>query len=715
MMKSALRFLLIFLFAAPFIAQSTSVWSASQTASYAADNSAELVNPERGWHKNVNLIGGDNYAAVRTSSGMTLARTYVRLDAYRNSAIPQSILDEHTLRFAEARAAGIKFVLRYSYNFGMDGDAPLDRVLQHIEQLKPYWQANADVIAVLQGGFIGAWGEWHSSTNGLTSDANQATIANALLAALPTSRMVQIRYPLTIRKLLPTPITLAEAFNGSNIARVGLKNDSFLRNTTDAGTYDGPPTWRFDQSLFDYVTAMSPSVVMGGETVEDVPSTVGNRQSGPAALAEMAKLNWDYLNRDYAISVINPWIADGSTYGQISRKLGYRLRLVSATLPTTAVSGGVLAGIQLDLANDGWGKVYNPRRLDLILRNVQSGATHRVELSADARRLLPLGGQTKSIPAQGQLPNLAPGTYAVLLHLADPAAAILQRPEYSIRLANPNVWEAATGYNALGVTLEIQGEATGGRVAPSITAQPASVTVVAGQTASFTVAASGSAPLSYQWRFGSTSIGSNSATLSIGNVQAANAGSYTCIVTNSAGSVTTAGAALTVKEAPGGIDSGNGIGLTGTYFLNVDLTGDSVTRTDATVNFDWGQGSPLTGVPADNFSVRWTGQVQAQFSETYTFSTVSDDGVRLWINGQLLIDNWTVHAPTEDTGTITLIAGQKYDLKMEYFDSGWGAVSTLSWASASTAKQIIPTLQLYPTAAPNIALAVAPRARVGGY
>jgi Domain of unknown function (DUF4832)/Domain of unknown function (DUF4874)/PA14 domain/Immunoglobulin I-set domain len=714
-MKSALRFFLILLFAVPLIAQSRLVWSASQTTSYAADSTTELVNPERGWHKNVNLIGGDNYAAVRASSGMTLARTYVRLDAYRNSAIPQGILDEHTLRFAEARAAGIKFVLRYSYNFSMDADAPLDRVLQHIEQLKPYWQANADVIAVLQGGFIGAWGEWHSSTNGLTSDANQATIANALLAALPTSRMVQIRYPLAIRKFLPTPVTSAAAFNGSNIARVGLMNDSFLRNTTDAGTYDGPPTWSFDQSLFDYATAMSPSVVMGGETVEDVPSTVGNRQAGPAAMAEMAKLNWDYLNRDYAISVINPWIADGSTFGQVSRKLGYRLRLASATLPTTAVSGGLLGGIQLDLANDGWGKVYNPRRLDLILRNMQSGATHRVELSADARRLLPLGGQTKSIQAQGQLPSLAPGAYAMLLHLADPAAAILQRPEYSIRLANPNVWEAATGYNALGMTLEIQGEGTGGGVVPSITTQPSSVTVGAGQTASFTVAASGAAPLSYQWCFGSTNIGSNSATLSIGNVQAANAGSYTCIVTNSAGSVTSTAAALTVKEAPGGIDSGNGIGLTGTYFPNVDLTGDSVTRTDATVNFDWGQGSPLTGVPADNFSVRWTGQVQAQFSETYTFSTVSDDGVRLWINGQLLIDNWTVHAPTENTGTITLVAGQKYDLKMEYFDSGWGAVSTLSWASASTAKQIIPTPQLYPTAAANIAPAAALSASVGGY
>ena len=674
--------------------------SALQTATYTADTTSEVMNPERGWHKNVNLIGGDNYAAVRTSSGMTLARTYVRLDAYRNSAIPQSVLDEHTQRFAQVRAAGIKLVLRYSYNFGMESDAPLDRVLQHIEQLKPYWRANADVIAVLQGGFIGAWGEWHSSTNGLASDANKATIANALLSAMPTSRMVQIRYPLAIRYIFPTPITPAAAFNGSNITRVGVMNDSFLRNVTDAGTYEGPPNWWFDQSLFDYVVAMSPSVVMGGETVEDVPWTVGNRQDGPAAMAEMAKLHWDYLNRDYALSVINPWIADG-TYVQMSRKMGYRLRLNSATLPRTAASGSVLSGIQLDLANDGWGKVYNPRRLDLILRNTQSGVAHRIELSADARRLLPLGGETRSIQIQGQLPILAVGTYTVLLHLGDPEVAILARPEYSIRLANQNLWESATGYHALGMTLEIQGSAPS-NAAPQVGAGPdRNVTLPNAASLAGTALDDGlpsGSTLSVTWTkisgpgtvaFAQAGVAATTATFS-------QAGTYVLQLTASDGALSSQDTVTVVASAapPGGA----GTGLTGTYFPSVDFTGTSITRIDATVNFDWGNGSPASGVGVDNFSVRWTGQVQAQFSETYTFSTMSDDGVRLWVNGQQLVNNWTVHGPTEDSGTITLVAGQKYELTMEFYDSAWGAMATLSWASPSTAKQIIPMTQLYPAA-----------------
>jgi len=116
------------------------------------------------------------------------------------------------------------------------------------------------------------------------------------------------------------------------------------------------------------------------------------------------------------------------------------------------------------------------------------------------------------------------------------------------------------------------------------------------------------------------------------------------------------------------------------------------------VNFDWGSGSPDASIGADTFSARWMGQVQAQFTETYTFYTVSDDGVRLWVNGQLVVDSWVDQGPTEHSGTIALSAGQKYDLKMEYYENGGGATAKLLWSSASTPKQVIPQNQLYPVA-----------------
>jgi glucose/arabinose dehydrogenase len=155
-------------------------------------------------------------------------------------------------------------------------------------------------------------------------------------------------------------------------------------------------------------------------------------------------------------------------------------------------------------------------------------------------------------------------------------------------------------------------------------------------------------------------------------------------------------ASYTATFQPGGTA---GTGLSATYYDNIDLTGPSVSRTDATINFDWGSGSPATGIGADTFSARWTGQVQPRYSETYTFYTTSDDGVRLWVNGQQLINNWTDHASTENSGAIALTAGQKYSIRMEFYENGGGAVAKLSWSSASQPKQIIPQAQLYlPTA-----------------
>ena len=144
---------------------------------------------------------------------------------------------------------------------------------------------------------------------------------------------------------------------------------------------------------------------------------------------------------------------------------------------------------------------------------------------------------------------------------------------------------------------------------------------------------------------------------------------------------------------------GNGTGLTGAYFssqFKTFVTPPSLVRTDATVNFDWGSGSPDPAISADDFTVLWTGAVQPQFEETYTFYTRTDDGVRLWVDGQLVVDAWVDQAPTEWNGSIALRSGQKYPVTMEYYENSGGAVAQLSWSSASTAKTTVPQSQLYP-------------------
>jgi uncharacterized repeat protein (TIGR03806 family) len=153
---------------------------------------------------------------------------------------------------------------------------------------------------------------------------------------------------------------------------------------------------------------------------------------------------------------------------------------------------------------------------------------------------------------------------------------------------------------------------------------------------------------------------------------------------------------------------GTGTGLRGEYFSNRNavFTGAAtLVRTDPSVNFDWGAGAPDARIGVDHFTVRWTGQVQAQFSETYTFTTTSDDGVRLYVNGTRIIDQWIDQGPTDWTGSIALQAGRFYDIRMEYYENGGGAVAKLAWSSPSTAPTIIPTSQLYlPDQLPTIAL-----------
>jgi glucose/arabinose dehydrogenase len=139
----------------------------------------------------------------------------------------------------------------------------------------------------------------------------------------------------------------------------------------------------------------------------------------------------------------------------------------------------------------------------------------------------------------------------------------------------------------------------------------------------------------------------------------------------------------------------NGNGLTGQYFANETLAGTAaITRVDPTVSFEWGKGSPGAGVPGDRFSARWTGQVQPQFSETYTFYGHADDGVRIWVNNVQVVNRWN-SAAGETSGTIALTGGQKYSIRMEMYEKTNRAAARLSWSSPSQPKQVIPQSRLY--------------------
>ena len=155
------------------------------------------------------------------------------------------------------------------------------------------------------------------------------------------------------------------------------------------------------------------------------------------------------------------------------------------------------------------------------------------------------------------------------------------------------------------------------------------------------------------------------------------------------------------EESAAPVVANAGTGLRGEYFGNSTLNGTPVRSVVEAVDFDWGTGAPAASVPADGFSVRWSGWVEAPTAGSYVFETLSDDGVRLWVDGAARIDNWTDHGPTTNTAAaVTLAAGQRVRLTVEYYERGGGAVMRLRWRTPGSSTAVaVPASQLYPDVA----------------
>ncbi len=407
-------------------------------------------NPERGFFTQ-EIFPETNLSDAQ----FAIIRPQVRLDDFRNRPLSEEFLNRVQASFDAVRDSGKKVVVRFQY--AAEGpDAPKDIIMRHIEQITPLLRRNADVIFALEAGFIGMWGEWHSSANGLDNMRDRTDIMKALLAALPRNRMVTIRYPLYKQYIFnrsePTPA--AEAFGKTDYARVGHTNDCFLVNEHDAGTYlqesrDGR-LGGYNPAIKEYVARDTRFVPMGGETCG-----MHERTACDNAVAEMEKLHWTFLNYDYHKGVIERWKREGC-FDQIARRLGYRFELIESRFPQTLNAGEVM-NFHLKLRNVGFASLFNPRPVVLVL---DGPANYRVNLPIDPRWWAP--GEESTITARLMLPAGMPaGEYTLALWMPDAFESLRNRPEYAVRFANRNVWDAKKGYNKLG-TLRINGTGTGG-------------------------------------------------------------------------------------------------------------------------------------------------------------------------------------------------------------------------------------------------------------
>jgi hypothetical protein len=415
-----------------------------------AESDEDILNPERGYYVGYDLRAAGDAGRVRTG-GRSLAIALVRLDAYRDAPLDAALLDGITRGFTAARAAGIKVVLRFTYNSSETADASRARILGHIDQLEPILRANADVIAVLQAGFIGAWGEWHSSTNGLDNPTDRGAILNALLAALPTTRQVQVRKPTFKDTAFPGgPLTEAEAYAGTARARVAHHNDCFLASATDLGTYNSPiAQW------MAYVDDDSRYTAVGGETCLVYPA---RSDCGPA-LAELTAKHWSYLNAEYNTAVLAGWTTGGCA-AEIKRRLGYRFVLTRATFTEAIAPGGELV-VSFDVKNRGFAAPFNRRPVEVVLTRGDVRMVARLS-SIDARRWA--AGETSSVTARLRVPaTLAAGDYTLAVRLPDESSSLARDARYAIRFANQDMWSESDGDNVLTRELVIDPAAPGPR------------------------------------------------------------------------------------------------------------------------------------------------------------------------------------------------------------------------------------------------------------
>ncbi len=471
------------------------------------ESTEDFVNPERGFYR---------YASTNTSSLQQLNkstllsfragasvpgtqnkffsslvfRNYI-LDNFKTGPLSPDFLNEIKQDFSIAREAGVKLILRFSYTNDTHGgcatgsicppygDAPLSVVLAQIAQLKPILQDNADVIACVQEGFVGIWGEGYysdyfgdASPSGgqdklLDSNWNaRNALLKALLDAVPKDRMIQVRYPQLKQRYvygISAPITSDaltgnEAFTGEDKARIAFHNDCFLADVSDEGTYQDYGNSNSPASLDEgtintlrsYVAADSKFVAVGGESCTN--SAKSHCDPGGTAETEMATFHYSFLNGEYNPDVIANW-ANGGCLNTIKNDLGYRFVLEDATFPLTVNSGGKLV-FNLNLKNVGYASPYNERPAQLILRNSTTSEIIVLTINTDVRKWY--SGEIAISDSLALPASLPAGTYDLLLNMPDKYSSIAQRPEYSIRCANSDVWEASTGYNKLNCSIEVK-------------------------------------------------------------------------------------------------------------------------------------------------------------------------------------------------------------------------------------------------------------------
>ena len=439
--------------------------AATFSASGFIEDKSGFLNPERGWYRSMETNEATlNEMESFKNARVTLAMLEANLGDYLAGPLDEKKLAEIENAFTMARNTGLSVIFRAAYDF--DGKrnpepADMDIMLKHISQLKPIFYKNEDILFNVQAGFLGSWGEWHSTRygGGLWKPPGaeyQRTIANALLEAVPPSVTVAFRRPEYIRNIAghSQPVSQAQAFGSEKIARLAFHNDALMSDSTDMETYaarafprDAELAWIGQHTRYTPLVAETNQVSRYNDTERAIPF--------------LDSINIQSLNIEYHPNVLRKWknssYDDMNAYDYIGMMMGYRFVLKTANISVLPDHGGSLR-IDLELVNSGFGNLMKKKNFELVLKNGKR--SYRAAIDEDARFW------NKNEPVSRsyyfRLPSgMGKGDWDVYLALSSAFKSLADNPAYAVRFANEDIWDAGLGLNKIG-TLHLDA-ATGGR------------------------------------------------------------------------------------------------------------------------------------------------------------------------------------------------------------------------------------------------------------
>lgn len=410
----------------------------SYTPEVLEESATELLNPYIGWYSIHGYMLSDTQGLAlpnissfeKDTSGLVLLQ--INLKNYAQRDLTDTALLKLDRLLSAWQETGSQIILRFVYDW--DGrnleTEPQDRaqILRHMEQLGTVINTHKSSVYLLQGVFVGNWGEMNQTKH--LADGGVRILIRQLASVTDSSVFLSVRTPAQLRTVLESSEPLKDSldFDGSLSARLGLFNDGMLGSETDTGTYGsasadtadyGQPWSRQDE--LDFQNRLCNYVPNGGEVITDNPYN-----DVPQALETLSAMHVSYLNRDYDTSVLNKWksapysgtdkVYKGySGYDYISQHLGYRYVLRDSSCRWGFLSRKT-ALISLTLENVGFSPCYRP--LEIRVHAVsQKGKVTALPVDTDLRRLA--SGNSVSLNANWKVRDLEHGTYKLYFQIWD--------------------------------------------------------------------------------------------------------------------------------------------------------------------------------------------------------------------------------------------------------------------------------------------------------